>query len=236
MILSLHGQPHDVAYEERIDGGGMSRRALEATAVRMLITGMPRADLALLQSAGRVSLYGVGNHVAPRVGFFPLSRVAYLDAEQIHRNLADQAYDLSSNLMLPPDARRLAPSTGAPPAEPPAPAIVHRRVSSDEIEVDVTVGAAGFLRVNEAFDPGWRATANGAAVEVVPANDALLAVFLPPGTHAVRFTYHTVGRRTGLVLSLVSLCGLIPFGLWAASTRNRPDNWARSGSSDDVRE
>jgi uncharacterized membrane protein YfhO len=86
---------------------------------------------------------------------------------------------------------------------------VYERPSSDIIVLKVRINQSGFLRVIESFDPGWRATVDGAAARVLPANDFALAVRLDSGTHEVRLQYHTPGVATGAAISLVSLLLLV---------------------------
>jgi hypothetical protein len=87
----------------------------------------------------------------------------------------------------------------------------YERPSSDEIIVRLRNKPAGVLRVMESFDPGWEAEVNNLPVKALLADDAFLAVALPPGDSIVRFTYRTPGAMTGRALSVVALIGL--FGL-----------------------
>jgi uncharacterized membrane protein YfhO len=64
---------------------------------------------------------------------------------------------------------------------------------------------AGLLYVLEAHDPGWRAEVDGVSVPVFEANGLGMAIPVSAGHHAVRVTYHTPGRGTGVVVSALSL-------------------------------
>ncbi len=57
--------------------------------------------------------------------------------------------------------------------------------------------------------PGWRATVDGRAVELLRANHAFCAVDLPPGEGEVVFEYEPGSFRTGLALTLASLFTLL---------------------------
>ena len=51
---------------------------------------------------------------------------------------------------------------------------------------------------------GWTATLDEQPVEIHRADDAFKAVFVPAGTHRVRFEYHSARTRAGLAISLAS--------------------------------
>ena len=105
-------------------------------------------------------------------------------------------------LILPADARK---EPDASRAEGGVFETHYSRRSSDEIEVKAVVPAPGFIRVLESYDPGWKATVNGAAVPVVPANEFEMAVPVQDGSSVVRVRYETPGRAMGTGLSLLSL-------------------------------
>jgi hypothetical protein len=200
--------------EELIDAGVLSPRALRATGVRLLITKVKRPRLAALHSSEDVNIYLIGDQAAPRVAFHAWWRALFLEDQEIQTNLRREDFDLSMLLMLPKHAKPTTQPAGA--QESGEPHLAYERVSSDEIRVKATVPSAGYLRILESFDPGWRAMVDGAPVEILPADDAFCAVFLTPGAHDLRMTYHTPGAMAGIVLSLVSL-GLLAAVLFYAS-------------------
>ncbi|MFT3711622.1 MAG: YfhO family protein [Archangium sp.] len=120
-------------------------------------------------------------------------------------------------LVAPGDTLGIAPLTAQPRA--PVPVAIHRGV--DRITADVTVDAAGLLVLNEAWAPGWRATRDGQPLQLVPANHAVMAVAVQPGTQHVEFVYETPGLRAGAALTVASALSLMA---WAAlrRTRRRP--------------
>jgi len=85
----------------------------------------------------------------------------------------------------------------------------YQRPSSDEILLQTRSGEAGMAQFLEAFDPGWSATVDGAPATVRPLNELGMAVDVPAGKHAVRLFYETPGRAVGVVLSAISLAGLV---------------------------
>jgi len=94
----------------------------------------------------------------------------------------------------------------APRAEflPPPGAARYSRPSSDEIAIQTDSLRDGHVRLLEAYDPGWSATVDGQPAPVADSGGIALAVPVPAGSHAIRLRYHTPGRTTGLLLSLLS--------------------------------
>jgi hypothetical protein len=94
----------------------------------------------------------------------------------------------------------------APRAEflPPPGTVRYSRPSSDEIAVQTDSPRDGHVRLLEAYDPGWAATVDGQPAPVADSGGIALAVPVPAGCHAIRLRYHTPGRTTGLLLSLLS--------------------------------
>jgi hypothetical protein len=94
----------------------------------------------------------------------------------------------------------------APRAEflPPPGTARYARPSSDEIAVQTDSPRDGRVRLLESYDPGWTATVDGQPAPVADAGGIALGVPVPAGRHALRLRYHTPGRTTGLLLSLLS--------------------------------
>jgi uncharacterized membrane protein YfhO len=66
--------------------------------------------------------------------------------------------------------------------------IVSYRNTDIEIEADAPGG--GFVVLNDVWHPWWRATVDGKPADILKANVVFRAVVVPPGQHAVRFTFH----------------------------------------------
>jgi hypothetical protein len=92
--------------------------------------------------------------------------------------------------------------------------IVRRSLNSLLVRIDAE--RAGWLVVDESWDPGWSATVDGHDVEVLPGNYAFRAVHVPGGRHDVRFVYRPALFEVGAGLSAASLAvtvgglGLLP--------------------------
>jgi hypothetical protein len=86
------------------------------------------------------------------------------------------------------------------------------RISSDggdEIRASVTAQGAGYLVVADADQVGWAAEVDGASAPLVAADEGLVAVPIPAGTHVVRLHYAAPYHGVGTWLSLASVLGLL---------------------------
>jgi hypothetical protein len=90
---------------------------------------------------------------------------------------------------------------------------------ADRVRLEVDAAAPGLLVLVDAYDPGWRATVDGARGEVVRANVAFRAVPVPAGRHTVEMVYRPPSVLLGLALSLAALTATarIAFGRSAAA-------------------
>ncbi len=62
--------------------------------------------------------------------------------------------------------------------------------------------------ISEVFYPGWQATVDGQGVEILRANYAFRAVYLPPGKHRVRFSFLPLTFTAGALISGLTLAAL----------------------------
>lgn len=91
---------------------------------------------------------------------------------------------------------------------------------ADRVTVSVALDAPGYLVLTDLFHPGWKATVDEQATEILPANLALRAVPLTAGQHVVKFTYECPGQKLGLSLSAAALIGLLISTAAAARRRS----------------
>lgn len=81
----------------------------------------------------------------------------------------------------------------------------HAVVGRDAVTVTVRAPAAGWLVVNEAWAPGWRATVNGVETPVRRANFLMRAVRVGAGSQRVVMTYAPPWDLPLRALALLSL-------------------------------
>jgi hypothetical protein len=67
----------------------------------------------------------------------------------------------------------------------------------------------GVLVILDAFASGWKATVDGHAAPIYPANLAFRAVEVPPGGREVVFSYAPTSVTVGIVLSGLGLLGIV---------------------------
>jgi len=82
------------------------------------------------------------------------------------------------------------------------------RYEPSKVKITVSLPTPGYLVLSDSFYPGWRATDNGAPVEIRRANYAFRAVFLTAGEHRVEFRYQPASVRWGIAISLLAAIGI----------------------------
>jgi hypothetical protein len=118
----------------------------------------------------------------------------------------EPAFDPADTVLLatPPSA---AVDSGA---SRPSPARILAE-TPDEVVVDVSGHAGGFLVLADTFYPGWTAVVDGAEREILRANLAFRAVPLRAGDRRVTFAYRPASFRAGAIVSAAAL--LVVLGL-----------------------
>ncbi len=90
----------------------------------------------------------------------------------------------------------------------------------ERITITAETEREGILSVSLVDYPGWRATVNGEAVEIIRAYGVLSAVPVGAGENTVEFVYDPLAYRIGAVISAVTWIGVsILLGIYAASKR-----------------
>jgi uncharacterized membrane protein YfhO len=93
------------------------------------------------------------------------------------------------------------------------------------MEFNIRAPQEGWLVISEFWYPGWSATVNGAASEIVQVNGALRAVAVPAGESTVTLRYWPPSLTWGLLAAAVGLA------LLAALTRFPRSSAAPTGSA-----
>jgi hypothetical protein len=112
--------------------------------------------------------------------------------------ILDPGFDPASEVLLSEGAP--APASSAPSGSV---RISHER--ADRIVLEVETDGPGYVVLADAFDPGWQATLDGAAVTLLRANLAFRAVATPSGRHTVELVYRPRALWAGLFVSAASL-------------------------------
>ena len=128
------------------------------------------------------------------------------DDDQAIARMRDPAFDPAQVAILA-DGERLA-GAGHARAE-----IVH--YGPEEIVVDVTTDAPGYLLLIDMFYPGWRAAIDGQPAEILRADVAFRAVRLEPGMYRVEFRYQPASFRWGALISGAALLAWLGTLAWS---------------------
>ena len=113
-----------------------------------------------------------------------------------------------------------------PPSAEPEGSAAKVRIRVDEPErviVDVNGSRPGYLVLNDAFYPGWRAFVDGIEVEILRANSIFRAVAVPSGATEVRFEYWPENFGLGLAVSSATATGLALIAAFSLWKRSRPE-------------
>jgi hypothetical protein len=143
--------------------------------------------------------------VMPAAYFVPVSGIERIpeDNEQLAR-VREPGFDADHHVVLAASPSNLAPSPlRIPIITTPFVRWTARKVNSFEMDVNTPVSSV--LVVSQTYYPGWKAYIDDEPVEISRANYAFPAIFVPPGSHHVRFSYDTWTLKLGLALTAVTL-------------------------------
>jgi hypothetical protein len=102
------------------------------------------------------------------------------------------------------------------------PATVHVEARPSAALITVEARRPGVLVVSLPYEPAWRARLDGAAIDVLPADLALLALRVPDGKHEITLERRDPALRLGVIVSIVAvlLCAFIYMSAGRARSRN----------------
>lgn len=84
--------------------------------------------------------------------------------------------------------------------------------SPNHLVLNVNATTPGYLVQADVWYPGWQASIDGQPVDILQANYLFRAIPAPAGEHTITLSYKPVSFYAGVVLSLITLCGLIVGG------------------------
>jgi hypothetical protein len=97
------------------------------------------------------------------------------------------------------------------------------RYTPEEVVVEASTDAPGYLLLTDTFYPGWRASVDGQPAEIVRADEMFRAVRLEPGRHRVEFRYQPDSAIWGAWISAAALLLWLAALIWSGRT-----TWAKS--------
>ena len=132
------------------------------------------------------------------------------------QRLADPTFDPARTVLLEaplPSDNPLAPNASASPDM-----VQIEAYKPESIEISTSSTTPAILVLADQYFPGWNATVDGQPTEILPADHALRAVYVPSGSHTIRFTYDPLSFRLGTIATLLALATIA--ALWFRQTRN----------------
>ena len=81
----------------------------------------------------------------------------------------------------------------------------------NEVAINTNLVYPGFLVLSDAYHPDWKAYVDGQEVKIYEADYLFRAVFLPAGQHLVKFIFVPVSFTIGLMVSFLTVMGMIFF-------------------------
>jgi hypothetical protein len=139
----------------------------------------------------------------PRVWLTPAAEA--VDREEALRRIRGEGdpFDPLRTALLEIEPGKLADLTGGRPSPNATARLVSYEANRLIIETDANTSTV--LVVSEMNYPGWRATVDGQATTIYPADYLLRGVLLPAGRHRVEMQYAAPGARIGGLISLFTL-------------------------------
>jgi hypothetical protein len=131
--------------------------------------------------------------------------IAAPNAAAALEQLQSPDFDPAASVILHPPLPDL--SQIVPPDSRPQVNIVRRQ--ANELAITVTTDSPGLLVLSEWAYSGWRATVNGRAATLYPANYAFQALLLPAGIHQINLRFLPADVIIGSITSLVTLLAAV---------------------------
>jgi hypothetical protein len=222
-------------YDELLGRQGDDRRywtlppILRLTAVRYFVwhdtIAAPRLELVtpqpLMSREGPMYLYRYRD-AEPYSYLVPLA-VKVPEANQV-QVIIDPRFDPRRLLIVPEDAPVGAPTISQMP-EPITTAVkvTPLRAGAYRLELAAPAAAGSFLFLSENFHPGWSATVDGKAGQVLRAQHTLMGIPLAGGAKTVELSFRDPNYPLGRAITLVALLGLMAVWgqAWWAGRRSK---------------
>lgn len=93
-------------------------------------------------------------------------------------------------------------------------------VSTNQINGNVDLSSDKVLCVSIPYSSSWKATVDGKNAEILKANNLFMALKLSKGHHDIQLNYSTPMLGVGLVVTIVTLLGLVAYYIFSFITRN----------------
>jgi hypothetical protein len=145
----------------------------------------------------------------PKVTFVPSLERKNNEAEILNR-LADPQWNPRQSLLVDPkEIEEMPPFDSLRKISQASSAIELQNYDRHQIKIQVAASQAGYLLINDRFDPHWKATLNGRPVPVFHADFILRGLAVPAGKSVIILNYETASFGVILAIILWSVLGLL---------------------------
>ncbi len=84
---------------------------------------------------------------------------------------------------------------------------------NNRLQLLVEAKEDSLLVLSDTYFPGWKAYLDGSPVRIFRANYNFRAVSIPPGKHEVKFVYHPMSVKLGVLVTSLGIIGILVMGL-----------------------
>jgi hypothetical protein len=179
--------------------------------------GRPAVSTVASADDGLKIAYAGGSTVWERTTALP--RIRWASEVQVGSDLPSRMSALTGNSLRPDEVVLDAAPAVAPEGKPATVTVTDD--GTDDIAARVDAQGAGYLVVADALQSGWGVTVDGAPASLVPADNGLVAVAVPTGTHTVRLSYRMPMHNAGAWISAAALIALLGIGAGVRARRRR---------------
>jgi hypothetical protein len=165
-------------------------------------TGPPSLGYVASQHDGLKIVFVDGTVIYQRLNALP--RIRWATSTEIIPDAKERLAALVRGV--PPDTVVL---NGAAPAASGKPATLSIQDGRDVETIRARAAGAGYVVIADALQYGWNATIDGRSTDLLRADHAGVAVYVPAGDHTIALHYRPAGLRAGRALTGVSLLFLI---------------------------
>jgi len=192
---------------EAVDVGGQSDLALCQTSDRQALSfGAYATQFRYVDMIQGVWIYDNPN-VLPRA--YVSHHIEAVTDEEALARIRNREFDPWHSVLVPPLlSSELQALTETPALSRLSPATVVE-YSPHRVVLTVQLADPGILVLSDTWYPGWYATIDGQATEVLRVNYALRGVYVPGGDHRVEFLFRPPSLHLGAAISCVTLIATV---------------------------
>jgi hypothetical protein len=131
------------------------------------------------------------------------------DIQAVKRRLKDSSFDLSKKAVIEVDIPKEDIIRYAPLISYPEEEVLIDLYSPERIALQARLEKPGVMVLSDSIYPGWRVYVDGVRKPILTTNLTMRGVFLEAGEHQVEFIFHPDLFYFGLLLSSITILGII---------------------------